>query len=176
MANIKRIIYKDISNGPGFRTTVFLSGCPGVVWNKRLKKYEHCNGCFNNEAWNFQTGRKITDEIIFNEIIKPSSIEYVSGLSILGGEPLCKENQETVAKIIEIFRKEFRNTKNIWVWTGYIYTKNPFNKNKIPYTKWKKYILNNINTLVDGPFIKDKFNIDLIYRGSSNQRVLNFLK
>ena len=68
MSNIKRIIYKDISNGPGFRTTVFLSGCPGVVWNKKLKKYEHCNGCFNKEAWNFQAGRKITDEIIFNEI------------------------------------------------------------------------------------------------------------
>lgn len=171
MARIKRILQKDISNGPGFRTSIFLAGCPGVIWNKKTKKYDHCEGCFNSEAWSFNVGK----DLLFcrNEIIKSLSPEYIDGLSILGGEPLCKENQQGVAKIIESVRGCYGNNKTIWLWTGYIYTKNIFNKNRIPHTKWTKYILNNINVLVDGPFIKNKFNINLQYKGSSNQRIIH---
>lgn len=174
MSKLKRIIKEDISNGPGFRVTIFLSGCPGVIYNNKTKKYDHCPGCFNSEAWSFNVGQEINDFII-NEILKYLSVDYIQGLSILGGEPLCKENQEDVAKIIEIVRKYFGQNKDIWLWTGYQFSKNPFNRNKIPKTKWTKYILKNINTLIDGPFIKDKFNISLKYRGSSNQRVLKRL-
>lgn len=165
---IKKIKYNCCSNGPGVRTAVFVAGCPGVIWNKKTKKYEHCPGCFNVESWNFNNGQ----EIDINEILKSLSPEYIQGISILGGEPLCKENQQEVAKIIKDVKKCYGNSKTIWVWTGYIYTKNPFNKNKIPKTKWTKYILKNINVLVDGPFRKDLFDINLQYRGSSNQRVI----
>lgn len=168
---IKRIIKEDISNGPGFRTTIFLSGCPGVVWNKKIKKYDHCPGCFNSEAWKFNVGQEFYGELT-NDILKSLSFECIDGLSILGGEPLCKENQQEVAKIIESVRGYYGNNKTIWLWTGYIYTRNLFNKNKIPHTPWTKYILKNIDVLIDGPFIKDKFDISLKYRGSSNQRIL----
>lgn len=167
---IKRILYNDISNGPGFRTTIFLSGCPGVIWNSKLKRYTHCDGCFNFEAWDFNKGN-ILDGYLMNEILKSLSYEYINGVSILGGEPLCKQNQQEVAKIIESVKGCYNN-KTIWLWTGYIYTKNIFNRNRIPHTKWTNYILKNINVLVDGPFQKDKFDINLKYRGSSNQRII----
>lgn len=172
MTNIKRVLYKDISNGPGFRTSVFLEGCPGVIWNKKIKRYTHCPSCFNSEAWKFNTFNEFKFNKTLQEIMDSLHDDNISGISILGGEPLCKENQETTATIIRYTRTYYKRSKNIWVWTGFIYAKNPFNKNKIPKTKWTKYILKNIDTLIDGPFIKDKFNIDLQYRGSSNQRVL----
>lgn len=164
---IKTIKYNCCSNGPGVRTAIFLSGCPGPIWNKKTKKYEHCPGCFNKEAWNFD-GQEI-DEI---DILKSLFPDYIQGLSILGGEPLCKENQQLTAKIIQTVRDCYGKNKDIWVWTGYIYTKNPFNKSKIPQTEYTKYILDNIDALVDGPFVKERFDIDLKYRGSSNQRVI----
>lgn len=170
MSKIKRILYNDISNGPGFRTSVFLSGCSGVIWNKKTKKYDHCLGCFNSEAWSFNIGQETT--FVMNDILKSLSFQHIQGLSILGGEPLCKENQQDVAKIIESVRNCYGQNKNIWVWTGYIYTKNPFNKNRIPKTKWTKYIIKNVDVLVDGPFIKEKFDLNLQYKGSSNQRIL----
>lgn len=170
---IKKIIKDDISNGPSFRCSVWVAGCPGVVWNKKTKRYDHCPGCFNSEAW-VDIGAPIEDcidEIIDN--LKPS---YVAGLSILGGEPMSVKNQEVTAYIVDNVRHYFGDTKSIWLWTGHIFTKNPFDKNRIPHTKWTRFILKNIDVIVDGPFIKDKFDIDLKYRGSSNQRVIKLKK
>lgn len=167
---IKRIIKDDISNGPGIRVSTFLGFCPGVIWNKKTKRYDHCPGCFNSEAW-ADSGTPLKDCI--DDIINYLKPSYVAGLSILGGEPLCKENQPIVYNLIKTVKKVYGNTKNIWCWTGYIFTKNIFNKNRIPHTKYTKYILKNINVLIDGPFIANKFNIDLKYKGSSNQRVLH---
>lgn len=171
MSNILKLKYNDISNGLGIRTSVFFSGCPGVIWNKKTKKYDHCPGCFNSEAWDFNKGNEI-DSTTINNILESLSYKEISGLSILGGEVLCKENQQDVVKMIKAIRDYYGFNKTIWLWTGYVYTKNPFNKNRIPKTKWTKYILKNIDVLVDGPFMKDKFDINLQYRGSSNQRVL----
>lgn len=168
---IKSIKHNCCSNGEGVRTAIFIAGCPGVIWNKKTKKYDHCSGCFNSEAWSFDAGEELFSSAM-NDILKSLSYKHIQGLSILGGEPLCKENQQDVAKIIKSVRDCYRQNKDIWLWTGYIYTRNPFNKNRIPKTKWTKYILKNIDVLVDGPFIKDKFDINLRYRGSSNQRVL----
>lgn len=173
MSNYLRIKYNDISNGPGIRTSIFLSGCPGVIWNKKTKKYDHCVGCFNFEAWDFNKGISLGHDTM-NDILKSLSLKEIDGLSILGGEPLCKENQQCVKEIIKSVRDCYGFDKTIWLWTGYIYTRNPFNKDKIPLTKWTKYILKNVNVLVDGPFRKDEFNLDLQYRGSSNQRLFKF--
>lgn len=171
MSRIKRILYNDISNGPGIRTSVFFSGCPGVIWNKKTKKYDHCQGCFNKEAWDFKEGNPL-DDFLIKQIQDSLHENIISGLSILGGEPLCKENQEAVATLIKYIRTYYKNSKNIWIWTGYIYTKNPFNKNRIPKTKWTRYILKNTDVLVDGPFISKLFNIKLKFRGSENQRII----
>lgn len=85
---------------------------------------------------------------------------------------MCKENQPVVWQLVEAVREKFSNKKTIWLWSGYVLSRNPLNKNRIPYTKFKRKILKNVNVLVDGPFIKDKFDINLKYRGSSNQRVI----
>lgn len=167
---IKAIKYNCCQNGEKVRTAVFIAGCPGVIWNKKTKKYDHCPGCFNSEAW-ADSGVSLEDCI--DDILKSLEPGYIDGLSILGGEPMCKENQPVVWQLVKAVREKFGKNKTIWLWSGYVHSKNPFNKNRIPCTKYKRQILKNVNVLVDGPFIKDKFDINLKYRGSSNQRVLH---
>lgn len=167
---IKAIKYNCCSNGPFTRTAVFIAGCPGVIWNKKTKKYDHCPSCFNSEAWT-DTGEDLTDELL-SKIIKSLEPDYIDGISILGGEPMCKENQLVTWKLVNEVRKVYGNKKTVWLWSGYIMTKNLFNKSRIPYTKYRRKILKNVDVLVDGPFIKDRFDINLKYRGSSNQRVI----
>lgn len=170
---IKRVIKDDISSGPGFRVSLYLGFCPGVIWNKKTKKYDHCPGCFNSEAW-ADSGTPLEDCI--DDILSSLEPDYIDGLSILGGEPMCKENQPVVWQLVKAVREKFGKNKTIWLWSGFLFSKNPFNKNRIPYTKYKRKILKSIDVIVDGPFIKDKFDIDLKYRGSSNQRVIKLKK
>lgn len=150
MGNFYNIKYNCASNGEGVRTAVFLSGCTLA-----------CKGCFNKEAWSFNSGNKLDSKVI-SEIISSLKPSYISGLSILGGEPM--QNQESVAKLIHAVKDKFSN-KDIWLWTGYYI-------DKIPETEYTKYILSNIDVLVDGPFEIDKFKPDLKFRGSTNQRIL----
>lgn len=166
---IKAIKYNCCQNGEKVRTAVFIAGCPGVIWNKKTKKYDHCPGCFNSEAW-ADSGTPLEDCI--DDILNSLEPDYIDGLSILGGEPMCKENQSVVWQLVKAVREKFGKNKTIWLWSGYVHSKNPFNKNRIPCAKYKRKILKNVNVLVDGPFIKDKFDINLKYRGSSNQRVI----
>ena len=98
----------DVANGPGIRVSLFVSGCN-----------HHCPGCFNKIAWDGNYGHELTDELI-DKIIEETKPDYIRSLSILGGEPLDAQNTEGVAKIIKRFREVYGNTKNIWVWTGYV--------------------------------------------------------
>ena len=155
--NITNIKYFSTVNGTGVRTAVFVSGCN-----------LHCEGCFNSSAWSFDTGHELSPELI-EKILDSIEPEYISGLSILGGEPLDLKNQSGVKKLIEEFRKRFGNSKTIWLWTGYEYDNIPFGKDTL-------YIISNVDVIVDGPFIAKKKNLDLPYRGSSNQRIIDAKK
>ena len=106
-AKIKK---NDISNGPGVRTSLYVSGCR-----------HHCKGCFNSEAWDFLFGKKFTKDTI-DEIIEASRPSYIEGLTIVGGEPLEPENQEEVLNTIKAFRKNFPN-KTIWLFSGFLFDK-----------------------------------------------------
>ena len=170
LANIK---YYSTVNAPGISTAVFVSGC----YHKK-----HCPGCFNKIAWDGNYGHELTDELI-DKIIEETKPDYIRSLSILGGEPLDAQNTEGVAKIIKRFREVYGNTKNIWVWTGYVMRdENAEEQQKdidfeyIPESESLDYILNNIDVLIDGPFVQCKYSIDLKYRGSSNQRVIDVQK
>lgn len=146
------------SNGPGVRIAVYLSGCS-----------LHCKGCFNHDIWNYESG-SILDEETINKIIKSLEPEYIEGLSILGGEPLDVKNQKSTLALVKAVREHFGDKKTIWVWSGYVFNKN------IPIIKKENItesILKNINVLVDGPFILEKQDITLKFRGSSNQRILH---
>lgn len=155
--NITNIKYFSTVNGTGVRTAVFVSGCN-----------LHCDGCFNNGAWSFEVGKGLSLDLI-DKILDSIEPEYISGLSILGGEPLDPKNQSGVAKLIEKFRKRFGDRKTIWLWTGYEY-------DAVPLDKHIFYILNNVDVIVDGPFIAKKKDLKLSYRGSSNQRIIDARK
>ena len=152
--NITNIKYFSTVNGTGVRTAVFVSGCN-----------LHCDGCFNNGAWSFEVGKGLSLELI-DKILDSIEPEYISGLSILGGEPLDPKNQSGVAKLIRKFRQRFGDKKTIWLWTGYEYE-------NVPLTEHIFYILEHVDVIVDGPFIARKKDLKLPYRGSSNQRIID---
>ena len=155
--NITNIKYFSTVNGNGVRTAVFVSGCN-----------LHCEGCFNSGAWSFNAGHELSIELI-NKILDSIEPEYISGLSILGGEPLDPKNQYGVATLIEKFRKRFGDSKTIWLWTGYEYDNIPLGEDTF-------YIITNVDVIVDGPFIASKKDLNLPYRGSSNQRIIDAKK
>ena len=152
---IKKI---DVANGEGVRVSLFVSGCRNA-----------CKGCFQPETWNFHFGNVFSAETE-EEIIKALEPDHISGLSLLGGEPFEEENQAVLAPFCEKI-KEIYTTKNIWCWTGYIYDKDLI-KGGRKYTEFTDRLLNCIDVLVDGPFIEEKKNLMLEFRGSENQRIL----
>ena len=107
--NYGRINLTDVANGPGIRVSLFVSGCRN-----------HCKGCFQPETWDFNYGKEFTYDILIN-IQKSMEPEYISGLSILGGEPLDDNNIEGVSYLVKRFREKFGNSKTIWIWSGYTF-------------------------------------------------------
>ena len=141
----------DVTNGPGVRVTLFVSGCT-----------HKCEGCFNIEQQNFNNGQLFTKEIE-DEFISYVKNKLVVGVNILGGEPL--QQDDTLYNLLKRIKEE--TDKNIWLWTGYTLESIPDDKRKI---------LNYIDTLVDGKFEINKRDLKLKYRGSSNQRVIDVQK
>ena len=154
-----KIDYMSIVDGTGCRVTLFVSGCRN-----------HCKGCFNEQTWNFDFGEEFTP-IQENEIIEACRKNYISGLTILGGEPFEEENQVALLPFIEKFKKECPG-KNIWMFTGYVYEKDLVDGGKKFVENVTEKILENVDMLVDGPFIQEQRDLTLQFRGSSNQRLL----
>ena len=143
----------DVANGPGFRVSLFVSGCRN-----------RCPGCFNKAAWDFDYGKPFTLEALLkldNALENPN----IAGLSILGGDPFEPENIEMVEAICEYVRAWHGNSKSIWVWTGYLWE-------DLKDLEVMKYI----DVLVDGRFEEDKKDLTLPYCGSWNQRVIDVQK
>lgn len=155
-ANIK---YCDIANGSGVRTSLFVSGCT-----------HKCKNCFNQEAWDFKYGKEYTEEVQ-KEILNSLSPSYISGLTLLGGEPLHPLNQQTVLELLREIKKYYPQ-KNIWCYTGYSY-KSDFIEGGSAYTGATEEILELIDVLVDGKYIDELYDIRLRFRGSSNQRIID---
>lgn len=150
--NYGRINKTDIANGPGVRVSLFVSGCRN-----------HCKGCFQPETWDFNYGEEYDGVNTANDIVKALTPDYISGLSILGGDPMEPENIDEVTSLCYIVKLLFPN-KTIWLYTGYTWE-----DIRIRYPE----ILNYIDVLVDGPFIEDLKDISLAFRGSSNQRIID---
>ncbi len=156
-----KIKKNDISNGSGVRTSIYVSGCRNF-----------CKGCFNKETWDFKYGQEFTDETL-KEIIDSADFNHIQGLTILGGEPLEPENQEMVLKVIKEFKKNYPK-KDIWLFSGYLFDEQIKKwRQELPYTD---EIIKNIDVLVDGRFDEDLKDIDLGFRGSSNQRIIDVKK
>lgn len=144
---------ESISNGLGWRAVLFVSGCP-----------HHCPGCHNPETQNYNYGtqfnkREILDRIIDNPILK--------GVTLSGGEPLCKEN---ISDLLD-FVKDLKNEKpefNIWCYSGYTLEELIARNDEVT-----NEMLENIDILVDGEFELDRKNPTLKFRGSDNQRIVD---
>ena len=158
--NFGQIYYADVANGPGCRTSFFVSGCR-----------HHCKGCFNPETWNFDYGHVYTDEVE-NELVESIKESYIDGISILGGEPMEPENQPYIRKLVQRVRKEVPESKT-WVYSGYTWEELTDENNKSCHTPDTMDILRNIDVLVDGEFHEDEKDITLLFRGSANQRLID---
>ena len=156
--NYATIKKNDIANGPGIRVSLFVSGCR-----------HRCKNCFNSEAWDFNYGNKFDDTVI-DEIIKALKPDYVEGISLLGGEPFEPENQEGLIRLLERVRNDFPN-KNVWCYTGFTFEKDLMNGSENT-----KRLLSLIDVLVDGKFVEELKDPSLIFRGSSNQNIIDVPK
>ena len=160
--NYADIKIADVANGKGVRVSLFVSGCN-----------HHCKGCFNEETWSFEFGQPFTAETE-EQILKLLEPSYISGLTVLGGEPMEYMNQEALLPFLEKVKERFPE-KTIWCFTGYVFEKDILNR-MIPKWKYTKKMLEQIDYLVDGPFVEAKKDITLRFRGSSNQRIIDVKK
>ena len=146
----------DIANGPGVRVSLFVSGCT-----------HHCPGCFNEVAWDFRYGKPFTQETIdlILGMLRPS---YIRGLTLLGGEPFEPENQSAVVELLRHIKGEMPN-KSIWAYSGYLFDRDILSGRLGDTREYLSYL----DVLVDGPFVQEKKNLSLRFRGSENQRIID---
>lgn len=149
----------DVANGPGVRVSIFVSGCN-----------HHCKGCFNKEAWDFNYGQEFTEDTI-NEILEAMRPNYISGLTLLGGEPFEPINQKGLLKLVRKVKKEYPD-KDIWAYSGYLFDKDIMGR-QVKQLEETRELLSYIDVLVDGKFVENLKNPNLFFRGSSNQRVID---
>ena len=154
-ADIKQF---DVANGLGIRVSIFVSGCT-----------HHCKSCFNEIAWDFNYGTPFTEKDIdmIIDYLKPS---YVSGLTVLGGEPFEHSNQQGLLPLLRKV-KECYPQKDIWCFTGYTFDNDILNK---MCNEWEETneMLSYIDVLVDGKFVEELKDLNLRFKGSSNQRTI----
>lgn len=149
------IIKNDVAAGKGVCVTFFVQGCD-----------THCPGCHNQGTWDFDGGYEFTQDTI-NSIIHALNANGVQrNLCIMGGEPLHERNQFLVQLLIQEVKKVYPDIK-IYLWTGYVYEDLIEKHEKI-----LQNILQEIDVLIDGPFIQEQRDITLEMRGSKNQRIL----
>ena len=151
--NIAGFYDESISNGLGWRAVLFVSGCP-----------HHCPGCHNKIAQDYNYGEKFNKEEIINRIMDNSILK---GVTISGGEPLCRENISEVLDFIKEIKQK-RPNFNIWCYTGYTIEQLEERNDKIT-----DECLKEIDVLVDGRFVEERKDPTLKFRGSSNQRIID---
>lgn len=159
-ASIRKL---DISNGEGTGVSLFVQGC-----------HFHCKNCFNKETWDFNGGNEWNDEKE-QEFLSLVNRPYIKRVSILGGEPLEKENVLDVHILLEKIKTLFPE-KKIWLYSGFTFSSiiNPivYHSEKTFYEKERYDILDFVDVFVDGQYVDELHDINLEFRGSSNQRII----
>lgn len=149
----------DTANAPGVCVSIWLQGCP-----------HHCKGCFNPETWNFDGGKEFGVQEMQSILRGITANGVLRNFCILGGEPLCEENLFTTAYIIRSVREQYKDTIQIYLWSGYT-----LQELKERESNAINSILDDIDVLIDGRFVESLKNFRLELRGSSNQ-VIHYLK
>ena len=148
----------DIANGPGVRVSLFVSGCT-----------HRCPGCFNEVAWDFNYGQPFT-QAVEDDILEMLAPDYVQGITLLGGEPFEPQNQAVLVPFLRRIRDRYPH-KSIWAFSGYLFEN--MLSGRVGDAATCRSFLALLDVLVDGPFIQDKKNLMLRFRGSENQRILD---
>lgn len=160
--NYHNITTDDMNNGEGLRTVLWLTGCN-----------HHCKGCQNPMTWDPNDGIKFDGEAEF-ELMENLKKEYISGLTLSGGDPLHPDNRTDVMWLLNRMRQrmDYKNIpkKTVWLYTGYTWEEI---KNLDSHAQC---ILNNIDVLVDGRFEEDLKDVNYPWAGSTNQRVIDVQK
>lgn len=156
----------DIANGEGVRVTLFVSGCRN-----------HCPNCFQPQTWAFDYGRPFTEETQA-QLLAMLEPDYISGLTLLGGDPFEEENQAALLPFLKRVRAKFGNGKTIWAFSGYTYDEltgatDAEGATSHAFTPITEEMLGLIDVLVDGRFVEKLKNISLRFRGSENQRLID---
>lgn len=152
----------DVANGVGIRVSLFVSGCT-----------HHCENCFNPETWDFNYGKAFTDKEI-DYIIESAKPEHITGLTLLGGEPLEFVNQQGILPLLKRFKETYPK-KTIWCYTGYDFEKDIVGK-MMRQWDFTPSLMSYLDILVDGEFVEAKKDLSLRFRGSSNQRIIDVQK
>ena len=161
--NYAKIKYCDIANGPGVRTSLFVSGCT-----------HHCKNCFNPETWDFKYGEDFTPQVE-DELIKSCDPSYITGLTLLGGEPMEPSNQRTLLPFLKRFKKAHPD-KTVWCYTGFTYEELAGKVENRCRCEITDELFSIIDVLVDGEYVDDLHDVALRFRGSSNQRIIDMKK
>lgn len=170
----------DVSNGEGVGVALFVQGCNF-----------HCYNCFNKDTWDFNGGKEWTPEVE-DKFIELASRPYIKRISILGGEPLADENLDEVLNLVNKIRL-LSPEKTIWLYTGYevtniingfiftqgvntkptIILESDMAKNNVKNYIKRSNIISLCDIVIDGRYLESQRNINLKWRGSENQKVIN---
>ena len=173
--NYHNITYPDMNNGNGLRVVLWLSGCS-----------HHCYNCQNPQTWDINSGIPF-DESAKEELFRELDKDYISGLTLSGGDPLHEANLDGVLELVNEIRLSFPN-KSIWLYSGYQWEEcQPFNEygllkpdkfapnlQKILYKRYE--VISMCNVMVDGRYIDSQRNPSKKWAGSDNQRVIDTRK
>lgn len=157
--NYAAIKKTDVANGPGVRVSLFVSGCT-----------HHCKGCFNEEAWDFSYGKPF-DQNAVKEIMEALEPDYIRGFSLLGGEPFEPENQAVLVGVLRHVRERY-SQKTIWCYSGYLFDEDML-KGRLGDPSITKEMLGYLDVLVDGEFVLSEKDLNLRFKGSRNQRIID---
>ena len=143
------ITYSSSVDGTGFRDVLFVNYCP-----------HHCEGCHNPETWDKENGKDVTVDYCFQRLTESS----ITNVTFSGGEPFCQADA-----LYELGKRLIEAGKNIWIYSGYTFE-------EIVKDEKKKRLLSICTVLVDGRFVLSKKGINMRFKGSSNQRILDVQK
>ena len=149
----------DIANGLGVRVSLFVSGCT-----------HHCKNCFNEVTWDFYYG-KVFDEKVEEQILEYLKPNHITGLTLLGGEPMEPSNQRALLPFIKKVKETYPN-KDIWMYSGYVFDTELLQESRAR-CEVTDELLSYIDVLVDGRFVEELKDLSLKFRGSSNQRIID---
>lgn len=153
----------DVANGPGMRVTLFVSGCTN-----------HCPGCFQPETWDFDYGEPFTEETQAH-ILELLGAEYISGLTLLGGDPFEPSNQRALLPLLRAVKARYPK-KTVWAYTGFLLDAELQTDGSHPRCEVTDELLTYLDVLVDGRFVEAKKDVRLKFKGSANQRIIDVPK